>query len=289
MKRDHIYRLRRLAALVLTLCFALALTGCGKTVPAPGAGSCVADQAGVLDDETEAAINQYTGALQAACGAQVGVLTVSDTQGAKLSELSKDALKAWGLGDAKKKNGVLLVLYTGGKGDYHCVTGKGLEKALPSSEIKTLLNTYLEPGFASGDYSGGVRDFTEQVANRVATGYQVTLDLNRQGDASVHPERITKSATRKLLILTAVFVLIFIATLCMAMMRPAPKASHSQSRSSGSRSSGSRSSQGGHPGGQSRSGASRSASQNSRPASRSSHSASASRSGQRPHSNGPRR
>lgn len=284
MKRDHIYRLRRLAALVLTLCFALALTGCGKTVPAPGAGSCVADQAGVLDDETEAAINQYTGALQAACGAQVGVLTVSDTQGAKLSELSKDALKAWGLGDAKKKNGVLLVLYTGGKGDYHCVTGKGLEKALPSSEIKTLLNTYLEPGFAAGDYSGGVRDFTEQVVNRIAAGYQVTLDLNRQGDASVHPERITKSTARKLLILTAVFVLIFIATLCMAMMRPAPKASHAQSRSSGSRPS-----QGGRPSGQSRSSSAHGGSQNSRSASHSSHSASASRSGQRPRSNGPRR
>lgn len=284
MKRDHIYRLRRLAALVLTLCFALALTGCGKTVPAPGAGSCVADQAGVLDDETEAAINQYTGALQAACGAQVGVLTVSDTQGAKLSELSKDALKAWGLGDAKKKNGVLLVLYTGGKGDYHCVTGKGLEKALPSSEIKTLLNTYLEPGFAAGDYSGGVRDFTEQVVNRIAAGYQVTLDLNRQGDASVHPERITKSTARKLLILTAVFVLIFIATLCMAMMRPAPKASHTQSRSSGSRPS-----QGGRPSGQSRSSSAHGGSQNSRSASHSSHSASTSRSGQRPRSNGPRR
>lgn len=284
MKRDHIYGLGRLAALVLTLCFALALAGCGKTVPAPGAGSCVADQAGVLDDETEAAINQYTGALQAACGAQVGVLTVSDTQGGKLSELSKDALKAWGLGDAKKKNGVLLVLYTGGKGDYHCVTGKGLEKTLPSSEIKTLLNTYLEPGFASGDYSGGVRDFTEQVVNRIAAGYQVTLDLNRQGDASVHPERIAKSTTRKLLILTAVFVLIFIATLCMAMMRPAPKASQAKSRSSGSRPS-----QGGRSGGQSRGGSARGSSQNSRPATHSSYSASASRSGQRPRGNGPRR
>lgn len=246
MKNKRIFRL---AALMLTL--VLILTGCAgqPELPNPVKDSSVLDQANVLSDETKMLVNQYSGALQNATGAQIGVLTLTDTGDVKLGKYAQKVFKAWGIGDQDKQNGVLLVLVTGNGGDYWCVQGKGLKKELPSEEISQLLTTYLEPGFASGDFNAGVSAFVEAMSQRVASIEGGTLDLAVQGSAGFHPQqRGSQNASRKLLILGGVFLVLCVVLLCMALLktpasgkkRPAASAKRQNPRAAAHRRSGTR-------------------------------------------------
>lgn len=242
-------RISRLTGLVLALMLMLTLAGCGAAgsdLPSPVKDSSVVDQADVLSDDAEALVNQYSGALQSATGAQIGVLTVTDSGEAKLGSYAKDVFKAWGIGDAKKQNGVLLVLVTGNGGDYWCVQGKGLKKEISSDEIGQMLATYLEPGFASGDFSAGVSAFVEAMGQRVASAEGATLDLAVQGSTGFHPQqRGSEDASQKLLILGGVFLVLCVVLVCMALLRkpasgknrPAAAASRKKSRPAAARSS----------------------------------------------------
>ena len=145
---------RRLALLLaLALFAALALAGCGDKapdgLPDPPQGSCVLDAAGILSDETEGYVNGVTSQLSGSCGAQIAVITVNGAPSA-LADFTADVFNYWGVGDAEKDNGVVLVLDVSGGGDYHCTQGKGLEKTLPTAVISTILQQQLEPGFAAG-------------------------------------------------------------------------------------------------------------------------------------------
>lgn len=233
-------RISRLAAVLLAVVLMLTLAGCGSKggdLPRPIQNTGVVDQADVLSDEAEAKVNQYSGALQSASGAQIGVLTVSDIGGEKLGKYAQNVFNAWGIGDAKKQNGVLLVLVTGNGGDYWCVQGKGLKKELSSETIGQLLSSYLEPSFAGGDFSGGVSAFVEALAQSVASAEGVTLDLAVQGSTTFHPEEHGGNASRQLLVLGGVFLVLCVVLVCAALLKkPAPSkgrrpaASH-QSRS----------------------------------------------------------
>ena len=219
MTKNHSSVRNRLAALVLALSLVLAVAGCGpKEITMPSAGHSVADRADILSPETEALVDQYSGALQAATGAQIGVLTLTDTGKAKLSEYAGDAYQAWGIGDAKKKNGALLVLVTGNGGNYWCVQGKGLAKQLPGEEISTLLNTYLEPGFAVSDFDGGVTAFVDALAREMAGAEGVTLSLEQQGTAGFDGARAEKSTVKHLLLLAGLFLVLFVVLLCAALL-----------------------------------------------------------------------
>ena len=233
---------RRLLGLLLALALCLALAGCGQTsdgLPQPIRGNAVVDQAQVLSDETEQLVSRYSGALEAASGAQIGVLTVTDTGRAKLSDYARDVFNAWGIGDKKKDNGVLLVLVTGGSGNYWCVQGKGLEKALPTGDIKLLLDGDLEPGFAAGDLDGAVQQFTQALAQRMASGMGVVLDLETQGDVTFHPERVSEDTNKELLVMIGAFLILAVMLLCIALLqkpqkrRPGPRPSQASAYAAG--------------------------------------------------------
>ncbi len=71
----------------------------------------------------------------------------------------------WGIGDAQKNNG-LLVLLAIGDDDYYTIEGTGLERNLPTSELSALWNEYLEPGFAAKDYSAGSIQYFDACSKR---------------------------------------------------------------------------------------------------------------------------
>ena len=114
---------RTLAGLALA---AALLTGSVfAAVPAAPEGSCVLDEANVLSERTEQAVNDLTIALDEACGAQMAVLTVDFTGTSSTADYAVEALNSWGVGDKDKNNGVLLLLVIGAE-DYYCTVGTGL-------------------------------------------------------------------------------------------------------------------------------------------------------------------
>lgn len=159
--------------LALTVCvLLLATTAFAATIPDPPKRSCVLDESNVLSESTEKYVNDRTIELDKACGAQIAVLTVDFTGSSTTADYAYDVFNEWGVGDAKKNNGALLLLVIGEE-DYYCALGTGLEKKLSASMLDDLLYSELEPGFAEGNYDRGVRDFVDALSDEIAMIYNV--------------------------------------------------------------------------------------------------------------------
>ncbi len=171
---------RALAGLALA---AALLTGSVfAAVSAAPENSCVLDEANVLSERTEQAVNDLTIALDEACGAQIGVLTVEFTGDSTTADFAVDTFNTWGVGDPDKNNGVLLLLVTGAE-DYYCAVGTGLEKDLTPQKVDDLLWNNLEEGFAKGDYDAGVVAFTNAMYDELCDIYGVQPDQSTGGGA----------------------------------------------------------------------------------------------------------
>lgn len=177
---------RTLAGLALA---AVLLTGSVfAAVPAAPEGSCVLDEANVLSERTEQAVNDLTIALSEACGAEMAVLTVDFTGTSSTADYAADTLNSWGVGDRDKNNGVLLLLVIGAE-DYYCTVGTGLEKELTPQKIDELLWNNLEEGFAKGDYDAGVTAFANAMYDELCGIYGVQPGQSAGGSVAPAPER----------------------------------------------------------------------------------------------------
>lgn len=130
----------------------------------------VADYAGVIDADVQQHIIDNSAELYDETGAQIVVVTVDFIGENNIEEYARTLFNEWGIGDKDKDNGVLLLMVIGAE-NYWCMQGAGLESKLPTSTIKTLLDTYLEPDFAAQDYSEGALAFYDAMYDKVAQIY----------------------------------------------------------------------------------------------------------------------
>lgn len=171
-----------LAALVLT-----ALPTLAAPVVDVDTSNAVADHAEILSSTTEQYVNDVSAKLSDACGAQIGVYTVEELLGNTTMEgFAYNVFNDWGLGSADQDNGVLLLLapYEADGGDYYIMRGSGLESRLSISTLGSLLDEYMEPYWATGDYDTGTQKTVEALANRLCSIYGVTLGSGYSANTS---------------------------------------------------------------------------------------------------------
>ena len=164
------------AALALAVCAALP----ALAAPAIDTKTAVNDTAGVLSQNTEIYVNNITIALQESCGAQIGVYTVDHIGNNTMEGYAYDVLNQWGLGDAQKDNGVLLLLAPGDD-DYYITRGTGLEKQLTVSVLSTILDDKMEPNWVAGEYDAAVQQTVLAVGERLCRIYGLTMDVDAVG------------------------------------------------------------------------------------------------------------
>lgn len=121
----------------------------------PPANGCVLDVAGVLKSGTVEHIVSQNEKLSGATGAAIVVVTVDFLNGKDIDDYALELFNSWGVGDAEKDNGVLILLAIGEE-DYYVLQGTGLQKALPSSALGEYTWNYLENDFAGENYDDGV-------------------------------------------------------------------------------------------------------------------------------------
>lgn len=123
-------------------------------VPNPRPGGWVTDQAGVLSDGDEAALNQLAEKLRAGRGAELAIVTVDDVPGTP-KQFATALFNAWGVGRAGHDDGVLLLLVVG-QHRLEIETGIGLETALAPAWLADLQAEQMVPLFKRGNYGGGL-------------------------------------------------------------------------------------------------------------------------------------
>lgn len=143
---------RHLAAAGFVLCW---LTAFAFALDFPALTGRVVDQAGVINAATRAAIDAKSKALEDKSGIQLVVATVKSLQGGDIETYANQLFRFWKLGEAKKNNGVLL-LVAPTEHKVRIEVGYGLEGTLTDALSSVIIASAIVPRFKTGDFSGGI-------------------------------------------------------------------------------------------------------------------------------------
>lgn len=113
----------------------------------------VSDPDGYLSDSAEMTINTALCAIRDT--ADVFLVTLSSIGEAEPKPFATDLFNRWGIGDAGKDNGVLLLFVE----DQHALefeTGYGAEATLTDARCERIFTKTIVPYFRQGDYEGGL-------------------------------------------------------------------------------------------------------------------------------------
>jgi len=141
-------------------------------IPEPTADFFVNDYADIIIRADASTMNEMGWRLEQQNGAQIVLVTVTATGGVPLEDYAYELFTAWGIGDAVKNNGVLILMSVNDD-DYWVMPGEGIENTLTAHRISNILDTYMEPDFDIQDYSAAaVKTYRaiQDVLNNGASG-----------------------------------------------------------------------------------------------------------------------
>lgn len=115
----------------------------------------VNDTAGLLSPGTAALLESLLKTHEDSTSNQVALLTIASLEGEALEGFSMRVAEAWKLGQAKKDNGVLLLVARDDR-QVRIEVGGGLEGVLPDITCGRIIRNEIVPRFREGDYDGGV-------------------------------------------------------------------------------------------------------------------------------------
>lgn len=120
----------------------------------------VNDFAGLMDEQSKAALEDSLVRFANHTSTQVTVVTVSDLSGYDIAQYAQELAEKWGVGQKGKDNGVIILVKPktdDSRGQAFIGTGYGAEGALPDVTCMRIVNEKMIPFFKEGNYSGGIR------------------------------------------------------------------------------------------------------------------------------------
>jgi uncharacterized protein len=145
-------QIRSSIAAGVVLCW---LTPLAFALDFPALTGRVVDQAGVINAATRTSIDAKSKALEDKSGIQLVVATVKSLQGGDIETYANQLFRFWKLGEAKKNNGVLL-LVAPTEHKVRIEVGYGLEGTLTDALSSVIISSAIVPRFKAGDFSGGI-------------------------------------------------------------------------------------------------------------------------------------
>src|ERR1700746_3204087 len=115
----------------------------------------VVDQAGVMNAQRRSSVEAKLKDREDKSGIQLVVATVRSLQGGDIETYANQLFRFWKLGEAKKNNGVLL-LVAPTEHKVRIEVGYGLEGTLTDARASVIIASAILPRFRNNDYSGGI-------------------------------------------------------------------------------------------------------------------------------------
>ena len=147
-----------LAAVWLMVSAALAQTG--PTFP-PLNGRVV-DRGDLISDAKEQALADKLAALERDTTDQLVVVTVPDLQGYEIEDYGYRLGRAWGIGQASRNNGVLLIIAPNER-KVRIEVGYGLEGVLTDALSALIIQNDILPAFRDGSYERGIEQGVDAI------------------------------------------------------------------------------------------------------------------------------
>ncbi len=133
-------------------------------LPAPS--GAVNDFAGVLTADEERALTALVQEVEDATTAEIAVATVTGLDGMSVDEYATRLFAEWGVGQADKDNGVL-ILVAPAEREMRIEVGYGLEGVLPDGLAGQIIRETFLPKFRDNQYGAGIVEGTTRVAEIV--------------------------------------------------------------------------------------------------------------------------
>ena len=121
----------------------------------PALSGRVVDQAAVMNAQSRSAVEAKLKDLEDKSSIQLVVATVRSLQGGDIETYANQLFRFWKLGEAKKNNGVLL-LVAPSEHKVRIEVGYGLEGTLTDALSSVIIQSAIIPRFKSNDFSGGI-------------------------------------------------------------------------------------------------------------------------------------
>ncbi len=146
----------------------------------------VVDQAGVMSPESRSDIEAKSKQLEDKSGIQLVVATVKSLQGSDIETYANELFRFWKLGEAKKNNGVLL-LVAPAEHKVRIEVGYGLEGTLTDALSSVIISTAIVPRLKTGDFSGGIERGVDGIISVLTTDaaeWQRKVKVRSEGSSS---------------------------------------------------------------------------------------------------------
>lgn len=132
----------------------------------------VQDTVEALSPEVRTTLNANGLKLQQATGAEAVIVVVADTAGESVTEYATGLFRAWGIGQADKNNGVLLLIVPSTH-EVRIEVGYGLEGALNDAKVGALLDREFVPYARKGDLNTAAERTYRALCTEVAHEYGI--------------------------------------------------------------------------------------------------------------------
>lgn len=165
----------------------------------------VSDFAGVLRPDTTRDLDILIRGLRERTGAEIAVVTVRTVKPLTTFDYAMKIAESWKVGSKEHDNGVVFLVAVADRGMY-ILTGYGVEGALPDGLVGEIRDRVALPAFRRGDYDGGIRAATYELADRIARDRGVALGGLPAGKARAARPNGGGLPWLPLLFLLAVFV-----------------------------------------------------------------------------------
>jgi len=158
-------RRARFGLCVALLCLA---AGLAFAFDFPALTGRVVDDAGVIPAATRQNLDAKLKDLEDKSGIQLVVATVKSLQGGDIETFANQLFRTWKLGEAKKNNGVLLLVAPTER-KVRIDVGYGLEGTLTDALASVIIAGAIVPRFKTGDYAGGVERGVDGIISVLTT------------------------------------------------------------------------------------------------------------------------
>jgi uncharacterized protein len=146
----------------LLLMYFLPIWGQFKIPKKPEIETSVYDYINLLSVVQKNALEQKLIRYSDSTSTQIVVAIIASTEGENITYLGAQWGQKWGIGQAGKDNGVLLILARNDR-KIAINTGYGVEGNLTDAMSRRIIETVIVPKFKTGDYYGGLNNGTDTI------------------------------------------------------------------------------------------------------------------------------
>lgn len=192
---------KRFQLLFLALLFSISLVAQGFQIPEkPKFQTSVYDYINLLSANEKKSLERKLVRYSDTTSTQIVVAIISSTEGENINYLAANWGEAWGIGQAKEDNGVLMLL---AKDDRKIAiqSGKGVEYLLTDFQAKRIIDRVIIPEFRKGNFYSGLNKGSDYIFRTLQGEFKGTRKEGRKKSNGISFGKI---------ISIVVFILIFL-------------------------------------------------------------------------------